>query len=138
MRSIVDWRSWRGMTWVLVIVNALFLLLFLAMGLSVPSNCAGLTGSAFDDCMVSWAPVIGFGVAVLVGLWLIVDVILGVLWAVTWRPRPRDWPQRFGRNDRSVKPRTRDCPQCLWWIDGSLTVCPECGYEFVGDSGGLG
>lgn len=111
--AIVDWRNWRTMTWVLVAANALFCLSAIVMVTSAGNSCEGLRGEVFESCVAGYSDVAGFAFAALVGLWLVVDVILGILWFVTWRPS------------------TRECPECDLWVDRVDPACPECGHSFA-------
>jgi len=76
----------RVFTWVILVVNILFLLWIVSGLTSASNNCSGMIGSDLDTCQGATAVGAGIGVIVIVFFWALVDVILGVLWLVT-RPK---------------------------------------------------
>lgn len=82
-------RKYRPFTWVIIVVNVLFLFWVISGGGSAASNledCTGLVGKALDSCELTNAGTAvgtGIGVIFIVFLWGFVDVILGVLWLIT-------------------------------------------------------
>jgi hypothetical protein len=79
----------RKFTWVLLIINALFLIWVisaLAGGGSAVEDCSNLAKQAKDMCEAGNAGTAvgtGLGVFIIVAFWAFVDVILGVIWLVT-------------------------------------------------------
>lgn len=105
---------WRPFTWVILVINALFLAWLISGVVSASGNCAGMRGQDLQACQAGTAVGAGIGVAIIVLFWALVDVILGVLWLVT---RSRG---------------TRTCPVCGNQVKRGLTVCRSCGYDFAG------
>lgn len=91
----------RIFTWVILAVNALFLI-WIIEGIATrpsPTDTAANVGTAI-------------GVGLIIGLWVAADVILGILWLVT-------------------KPKTRDCPACGRTVKRGQMECKGCGYDFA-------
>lgn len=110
---MAGWRPhWRKMTWFIVIVNALFLVWIITGVASVADECKGLSGDELEICEAGTAIGAGIGVTVILVLWVIVDLILGVLWLVT----------------RSTG---RTCPACGSNVKKGATVCSKCGHDFA-------
>jgi hypothetical protein len=111
--------KWRVFTWVIVVINVLFLVWFIAGVGSAGSNvkdCTGLTGQALDLCNAGNAGTAvgtGVGAAIIIFLWAFVDIIMGIVWLVT-------------------RPRGRPCPVCGTNVKPGVTVCPKCGHDFRG------
>lgn len=91
----------RIFTWVILAVNAIFLIWIIEAIATRPdpTNTAANVGTA-----------IGAGLVIV--LWAAADVILGILWLIT-------------------KPRTRDCPACGRVVKRGQTDCKGCGYDFA-------
>jgi hypothetical protein len=104
--------KWRVFTWVILVINVLFLIWVIAGGVSASKNCNGLTGSELQGCQAGTAVGASIGIGIIIFLWALVDVILGVLWLVT-------------------KPRRRTCPACGNEVKRGLTRCPNCGFDFA-------
>lgn len=109
--------KWRIFTWVILVINILFLVWVIAGGSSTANNCNGLTGQELDVCQAGTAVGASIGIGIIIFLWALVDVILGVLWLVT---RPRD---------------KRLCPSCGTPAKTGVTVCTKCGYNFASAAG---
>jgi hypothetical protein len=109
--------KWRVFTWVILVINILFLVWVIAGGSSAANNCDGMTGQALDNCQAGTAIGATIGIGVIIFLWALVDVILGVIWLVT---RPRD---------------KRLCPVCGTPAKTGVTVCTKCGYNFATGAG---
>lgn len=112
--------EWRKMTWFILAVNALMLVLIISAASSAHdtnvANCTTGTTSAFltqEDCVNFSDAGTGLGVAFVVVLWVMTDMILGLIWLVT---------------NRSKK---RDCPACGSSVKRGVTVCPTCSFDFV-------
>jgi hypothetical protein len=106
--------KWRPFSWVILIINILFLIWVIAgiaSSSGTPKDCGTLSAA---DCNNAQAVGTGIGVAIIIVFWAFVDVILGVLWLVT---RPRG--------------KTRPCPVCGTDVKKGVTVCPSCGYNFA-------
>jgi hypothetical protein len=102
--------TWRPFTWVIVILNVLFLIWVISAA-RASGACEGLTGDELHACQAGEAIGRGIGFLAILLLWALVDVILGVTWLVT----------RSGR---------RDCPVCGRGVKKGQTSCPSCGYNF--------
>lgn len=103
--------KWRPFTWVILVVNILFLVWIISGVSGTSDNCSGLSGQALETCQAGTAVGTGIGVIVIIFLWALVDVILGVLWLIT----------------RSKK---RQCPVCGNDVKKGLTACGNCGHDF--------
>ncbi|MFN2388384.1 MAG: zinc ribbon domain-containing protein [Actinomycetota bacterium] len=104
--------QWRKMTWFIVIVNILFLVWVIGGAGSVADSCEGLTGSELDACQAGTAIGASIGIGLILVLWVVVDIILGILWLVTNRGQ-------------------RDCPVCGKSVKRGQTTCKNCGYDFA-------
>jgi len=103
--------DWRIFSYVILAVNLLFLIWIIA-------GVAGSSGHATDcgtldqsTCDAARNVGTSIGVGIVIGLWVAVDVILGIIWLVT----------------RSSK---RQCPTCGNGVSKGVTVCKSCGYDF--------
>jgi amino acid transporter len=109
--------KWRAFTWIILIINLLFLIWIIAGAGSAANNvkdCSSLVGQAKDACQASntgTAAGTAIGVGIIIVLWAFVDIILGVLWLVTRR-------------------KGRACPVCGTEVKTGVTVCPKCNYDF--------
>ncbi|HJR45870.1 MAG TPA: hypothetical protein VJ927_09720 [Actinomycetota bacterium] len=82
-------RNWRPFTWVILVVNMLFLI-WLITGVGGAGedikDCANLRGQALDLCEAGNAGTAlgaGIGAFIIIALWAFVDVSLGIIWLVT-------------------------------------------------------
>lgn len=100
----------RVFTWIILVINALFLIWVIGGVSSAGSQACPPTLSQ-EACLAAGQIGTGIGVALIVGLWVAADIILGILWLIT-------------------RPRRRDCPTCGNSIRKGVTVCPECGTDF--------
>lgn len=103
---------WRPFTWIIVVINVLFLAWVISAGGAAAGNCEGLTGADLDACQVGTGIGATLGIGVIIFFWALIDVILGVVWLVT----------RSGR---------RACPACGTDVKKGRTVCRKCGYDFT-------
>lgn len=72
--------------WVFLAIQLLFLIWIIA-GISSASgstakSCAGLTGDALNTCTTASHAGTGIGVALIIVLWVIVDIILGISYLI--------------------------------------------------------
>lgn len=108
--------KWRVFTWVILVVNLLFLIWIIA-GIAgsggTPEDCGTLT---VEECNAAEGVGTAIGVGIIIVLWALVDVILGVLWLVT-------------------RPKRRSCPVCGADVKKGVTVCPKCGHDFATAAG---
>jgi hypothetical protein len=109
---------WRKMTWVFLVVNALFVLWF-SVGISDrPSqDCATdpdvIAGVISKDLCESASDVgTGIGVALVGFLWFIVFIVLSLIWLMT-------------------RPKHRTCPVCGENVKKGRTTCQGCGHDFA-------
>ena len=117
--------KWRPFTWVILVINILFLVWLIAgvgsAGEEI-SDCADLTGQAQDLCEAENAGTAvgaGIGAFVIIVLWALVDIILGIIWLVT---RPKGG---------------RPCPSCGTEVKAGRTTCPKCGHDFAAAARGV-
>lgn len=109
--------KWRAFTWVIVVINVLFLVWIIAGIASVSDECANKVGQAKEACETGTAVGASIGAGIIVFLWALVDMILGIIWLVT-------------------RPRGRPCPVCGTLVREGVTVCPKCGHDFRAAAGG--
>ena len=110
------WRSfrgprWRAFTWVIIVLNVLFLIWLITALVGGPDSCSGESGLSKDVCETLATVGASVGVALIVSAWTFADVILGVLWLVT-------------------PPGGRPCAVCGSRVKEGVTVCPACGFDF--------
>jgi hypothetical protein len=117
--------KWRKMTWVILIVNLLFLIWVIsgiAGGGDAGADCVReAQNNEFltkADCEAAAGAGTAIGVGIVIFLWALVDVILGVVWLVTNRKK------------------THECPVCGSDVKKGATVCPSCGHDFRGAAAG--
>lgn len=102
--------DWRILTYLILVINLLFLL-WIITGVSASNGpCKGLSARVCNDAANTGK---GIGVFVIVVFWVIVDIILGVIFLIT---------NRGGK---------RDCPACGRGVKRGVTVCGSCSYDFV-------
>jgi uncharacterized membrane protein YtjA (UPF0391 family) len=107
MRRIVP--RWRKMTWLFVIVNALFLVWIIVGVSDRPSkDCA----PGDQLCIDASDAGTGIGVALIIFLWFIVFVVLSLIWFMT-------------------RPKRRVCPACGEDVKKGRTTCSKCGHDFA-------
>lgn len=104
--------KWRPFTWVILVINVLFLIWVIVGVASVADECEGMVGAELEACETGTAIGAGIGVGIIVTFWALVDVILGILWLVT-------------------RSRRRMCPVCGNDVKRGVTICPKCGYDFA-------
>ncbi len=101
---------WRKMTWVVLAWNAL-MIAFIIIGVASnnsTSNC-GQLGQQLCNQANQAGTVIGVGIIVVI--WVIGDIILGILWLVT-------------------KGNRRPCPVCGLPVKAGVVQCNKCGHDF--------
>ncbi len=99
---------WRKMTWLVLVFNA-WMILWLVTSLNdhPKGACAGLTASQCGTVAFVARGAIG---VVLITIWVVGEIILGVLWMVT---------------------KGRSCPVCGRGVRRGLTGCRRCGADFA-------
>jgi hypothetical protein len=80
-------RRRRVLMWVILAINALFLLAIIG-ALNIESSCAGKVGDELSACQAGEGIGKGAVFLFLLFFWAVVDVILGVIFMVTRRERP--------------------------------------------------
>jgi len=105
-------RSWRKMTWFILIVQGLFVAWMISVTDSVSNSCTGLSGDDLSICQAGTVIGAGLGLGLIVFLWVAADVILGLVWLITNR-------------------KSRTCPTCGKDVKKGLTACKSCGYDFA-------
>jgi hypothetical protein len=68
--------------WFFLVVQVLFLVWIIAGAGGNSDNCAGKVGDALNACKAGTAVGTGIGVALIIGLWVAVDVILGITYLI--------------------------------------------------------
>lgn len=106
----------RPFTWVILAVNAIFVAWIIGGAVSASHQTCS-PGLSAQACQSASAIGTGIGVALIIGLWVAADFILGVLWLIT-------------------RPRGRDCPVCGKTVKPGLTHCLSCGTSFAAVYGG--
>ena len=102
---------WRKMSWVVLIWNLLMVIGIIAAVASAHTTrqCVNQLGAqACHDVSTAGA---AFGVVLIIVIWLIGDIILGILWLVT-------------------KGNRRACPACGLPVKAGIVQCKKCGYDF--------
>lgn len=76
----------RVFMWFFLLVQVIFLIWIIAgassSGSATAKSCAGLTGQALQTCQDASHVGTGIGIALIIGLWVGVDVILGIIYLV--------------------------------------------------------
>jgi len=102
----------RIFTWIILIINVLFLIWIITGISSRPSataaNCQSLD---LKTCQAANDAGTGIGVFLIIFLWVAADIILGIIWLIT-------------------RKKTRDCPTCGHSVRKGVTTCPKCGTDF--------
>ena len=109
--------SWRPLTWVILVVNGLFVLWVAVWFVGAVWDCVGLEGAELDACSTGTAIGLTIGIGFILFLWVMVDVILVVIWLVT--------------SDRG-----RTCPACGSRVQRGMTACRRCGHDFAAAASG--
>jgi hypothetical protein len=109
---------WRPFTWIIVVINILFLIWIIAGVAGTSDSCLGKTGQELDACETGTAIGASIGVGIIVFLWFLADGILGILWLVT-------------------RSKGRPCPVCGTRVKEGATVCPKCGHDFRAAASGV-
>lgn len=102
--------DWRIFTYVILVVNLIFLIWIIAGASSSNStkDCGGLTSQQCNDAQNVGK---GIGVAIIIVFWVLLDIILLVLWLITNRKK-------------------RDCPVCGHSVKKGQFTCKNCGHDF--------
>ena len=108
---------WRPFTWVILVVDLLFLIWLITALVGTSDSCSGESELAKAVCDTLSTVGATIGAALIVSLWGFVNVILGVLWLVT----------RQGG---------RPCVVCGSHVKEGVTVCGACGHDYHAAAGG--
>lgn len=103
--------GWRIFSYVIIAFN-LLMLVWLVTGVSSVAHQSCDPALSAQACTAAKQLGGGIGAALIIGLWVAGEVILGVLWLVT-------------------RPRGRMCPGCGTNANKGVTVCQDCGHSFV-------
>jgi hypothetical protein len=104
--------NWRIFSYIILIFNLIMLVWVIggaASASGAPTDCVTLDEGA---CNAARDIGTGIGVALLIGLWVAGDFILGILWLVTNRTK------------------SRDCPACGRDVKKGRFVCRNCQHDF--------
>jgi hypothetical protein len=115
MRKEAPMPRWRPFTWIIVVVNVVFLLWIVSTFAGASDSCSGESGQVKDVCETLATVGASIGVALVALVWALADVILGVLWLVTRQGRP--------------------CRVCGRRVKEGVTICPACGFDFRAAAG---
>jgi hypothetical protein len=97
---------WRKMTWVILTFNLMMVIWLVTSLTASTKDCNGLTaGQCAGVADVAHSAV----AAIQIVLWVVGDIILGILWLVT---------------------KGRSCPACGRSVKRGLLVCKGCGHDF--------
>lgn len=103
--------SWRPMTWIILVVQVLFVIWLIA-GINTVSQDTCTDSEYADACQAGAAIGAGIGIGLIIFLWALVDVILGVIWLVTNKSK-------------------RTCPACGRNVKKGVLTCAGCGFDFA-------
>mgnify|MGYP001174605836 CR=1 FL=1 len=109
-------RNWRKFTWFILVVNILFLIWIISIGVDAsdtPDECKDFVELELEICKDLYDLGSGIATIFIIFLWAAADVILGIVWLVT---------------NRSGK---RDCPSCGKSVKRGLTTCQNCNHDFA-------
>lgn len=106
---------WRIFTWVILVINVLFLIWVVTGAVSSSNAVAACHADQYlskDDCQsaTGFGSIIGLGL--IVAFWVAVDFICGILWLIT-------------------RPKLRTCPRCGTGVKKGRMVCRKCNYDFA-------
>ena len=88
-------RNWRKFTWFILVVNILFLIWIISIGVGAsdtPDECKDFVEFELEICKDLYDLGSGIATTLIVYLWAAADVILGIVWLVTNRSGKRDAP----------------------------------------------
>jgi hypothetical protein len=110
--------SWRPLTWVILVVQVLFVIWIVVAVNGVASDTC--TNDQYSDaCRAGEAIGMGIGLGLILFFWALIDVILGVIWLVTNKSK-------------------RTCPACGRNVKKGLLTCTACGFDFAAAARGQG
>ena len=104
-------RKLRPLSWVIIVINILFVIWIVGGVGDAANSCDGMTGDELSACQAGTAICAGIGAFMILFLWMIVDVILLVIFLVT-------------------KKKGRECPACGTKVKVGVTQCSKCGHDF--------
>lgn len=110
-------RKVRIFTWVILVINVLFLVWIIAAAASTSghaSDCGSLTQQTCDDAKNTGTAI---GVFLVVVFWAAVDVILGIIWLVTRRREPVVIYQQAPRQQYAQPAQWQQGPPPGWYAD---------------------
>ena len=81
----------RKITWVILIFNLAMLAWFVyAANFGTPFDCTGVAPADLADCENDVVRGAGVGTLLIAGVWIVGDLILGLIWIVTRAKRRHD------------------------------------------------
>jgi hypothetical protein len=98
---------WRKMTWAVLIFNVIMVAWVISAATASTGTCQGLSA---NDCANVGAAAHGIAFTLQLVLWVIGDILLGILWLVT---------------------KGRSCPTCGRSVKRGLTICRHCNHNFA-------
>jgi H+/Cl- antiporter ClcA len=104
--------DWRIFTYVILLFNLIMLIWVIAgasSGSGTPSDCGSLDAETCNNAQNAGTAI---GVALLIVLWVLVDIILAIAWLITNRSSGRS------------------CPVCGHNVKKGVMQCKSCGYDY--------
>lgn len=92
-------RSWRKMTWAILIWTGLFVAWGVSAGGAVSNNCAGEVGDALAACQAGTAIGGGLAFTFIFFLWFVGFIVLALIWFMS---RPRASVMVYGPQGQQV------------------------------------
>lgn len=101
----------RPFTWIILAINVLFLV-WIIRGTASAGSQPCPPGLSPEACTAASQVGTGIGAALIIALWVAVDIILGILWLIT-------------------RPKRRDCRVCGYSAKRGVTTCTHCNTPFA-------
>lgn len=93
-------RSWRKMTWAILIWTVLFAFWGISGAGALSNNCVGQTGDALATCQAGTAIGGGIGLSIIFFLWFVGFIVLALIWFMS---RPKNTVLVYGPAGQQVQ-----------------------------------